>query len=155
MQFYTERSRLLLIYFDDFFARKLDIDRIKPKNLCLQITWPKDYPESDNAIIDLDSFFNSHIKVNVFNLYRSYTYGGVFTVCNLYFFKFKIGDKSRRILDFRPLILFPTWRNNRKIFVGFSHVTHWTLLWSVKKQLLDWLDLLIYSTWPRVIRIHA
>ena len=28
----------------------------------IQITWPKDYPESENAIVDLDSFFNSHIK---------------------------------------------------------------------------------------------
>ena len=53
---------------------------MKPKNLCLQITWPKDYPESDNAIIDLDSFFNSHIKVTVFNLYRPYTYEGVFAI---------------------------------------------------------------------------
>jgi len=32
------------------------------KSFLLQITWPKDYPENDNAIVDMESFYNSHVK---------------------------------------------------------------------------------------------
>jgi len=34
------------------------------KSFMLQINWPEEYPEGVGATIDLDSFFNSHIKDN-------------------------------------------------------------------------------------------
>ena len=68
-----EQEALLSIYEDDVnfkqisdtvYCYKFICEEDDMKSFMIQITWPKEYPESDDAIIDLESFFNSHIKVH-------------------------------------------------------------------------------------------
>lgn len=47
---------------DTSYCYKFICDDNEYKSFMLQVTWPKEYPEEEPAVIDLDSFFNSHIK---------------------------------------------------------------------------------------------
>ncbi|XP_063689044.1 RWD domain-containing protein 4-like isoform X2 [Bolinopsis microptera] len=66
-----EQEVLLSIYEDDtnfkqikdtVYCYKFISEENELKSIMIQITWPKKYPESENAVVDLNSFFNSHIK---------------------------------------------------------------------------------------------
>ena len=65
-----EKEALVAIYEDDpnftvtsdtVFCYKYTCEQDELKSFMIQVAWPKDYPDNEPAIVDLDVFYNSHI----------------------------------------------------------------------------------------------